>query len=49
MKRMKKNLKIEKGLNYSPRNNHVPKGAKLKLPKRATMFLGENSSFFSNI
>jgi hypothetical protein len=29
------------GLSCSPRNNYVLKGAKLKLPQGATMFLGE--------
>jgi len=43
---MKKNLEIKRGLNYSPRNNHVPKGTRLKLPQKATMFLGEKKFFF---
>jgi len=28
------------------RNNHVPKGARLKLPQRATMFLKEKKLLF---
>jgi hypothetical protein len=38
---MKKVPKIKRGLSCSMRNNHVPKGTRLKLPQRATMFLGE--------
>jgi hypothetical protein len=36
-----KNSRNKKGLNYSLGNNHVPKGARLKLLGKATVFLGE--------
>jgi len=42
MNKMDENIpKVRRGLSYSQGNNHVPKGARFKLLRRATMFSKE--------